>query len=83
VTNRLAQLALEQDRLKEVLNLLVLPAPGSPDWNGKAPLSPNPSEPRETLPTPKRRTWSPEAREAQRKRMKAHWREQKRNQKAK
>ncbi len=73
VTTHLDALAIEQERLREVLRLM------SAGQNGRvkvasAPLVP---EPIETLPAPRRRTWSPAAREAQRKRMKAHWRKQK------
>lgn len=72
ITNRLAQVGLEQDRLREMLALL--PANGGPPIP-VVPLVPAPGP--ETLPTPRRRSWSPEAREAQRRRMKAHWRKQK------
>lgn len=78
LTQRLTLVLREQERLQELL--AQLPTPGSPDWNGKTqkPASPLvPESGREEIPTPKRRGWSPEAREAQRRRMKAHWRKQK------
>lgn len=78
LTQRLSLVLVEQERLQEML--AHLPTPGSPDWNGKTPKPASPLVPesgREEIPTPKRRGWSPEAREAQRKRMKAHWRKQK------
>jgi hypothetical protein len=72
ITRRLAQLTAEQTRLREMLGLL---APEEEPAKLDRPLVPEPAH--EIIPSPRRRTWSPEAREAQRKRMKAHWRKQK------
>lgn len=71
VQRRLAHLTLEQRRLQDVLALLPLEG----DEESAIPsarLVPDPGP--ERIPAPRRRSWSPEAREAQRKRMKAHWR---------
>jgi len=85
IVHRLSLLAVEQERLRVLLSALEGPVLVSPVSNGNSrpsgtPLVPEPGP--ERIPKPARRSWSPEAREAQRKRMKAFHRKRKASQHA-